>query len=468
MATPVSILVDNMIQFDTTSIDIGVVRVLKDTFTYANPEYYKKKAMGYYVTEKEKFIQAYKMVGGTMLLPRGTIYRFKEILDKHAIAYTFTGQRTTVPCDINYLTNDDSPLTQLQEKYATELSKYTQRILLAPPGMGKTRTILKLISLIKQKTLIVVHTNEILKHWINEITTHTDVKKIGQIGAGKKTIGDITIAMIQTLNNCDDEEWDDINKYFGCVVISEVQHCPAERMFETCNKFKSKYRYGETASRTRKDGKEFLMFDSISSKIVEVPESELHSIKRVLEVEVHMVDIPYFNKQIEDWVFLIGELVKDTDRNTYICNEVIKDANNNHKVLVMSDRKQHCYDLQKLLAERGAKSVVLTSDVKLDDRKPLIKDVAEGDTNIMIATSNLISEGANIPALSCLHLVTPSNNFELTKQKVGRIRRVVDGKNDPVVKDYVDNECNFLKIMAKKRHKYYQKLGFTVKEYDAV
>jgi superfamily II DNA or RNA helicase len=121
-------------------------------------------------------------------------------------------------------------------------------------------------------------------------------------------------------------------------------------------------------------------------------------------------------------------------------------------------------ELGQILNEKGIKTGVFTSKVKIKNRVEIVKDINNGNTKVLVATINLLSEGANIPILSCLHLVTPSNNIELERQKIGRIRRVVEGKKSPVVRDYVDEKNEFLSNMAKSRKKHYKKLNFNVIE----
>ena len=458
----IELIIDNVIRIKENTLG-SLVNILTEKFTYSNQMYYKKKAMGLYVSEKDKVVKTYERKAGWLLLPRGTIAIVKDILKSYNKEYTITDNRTSVPVTIGFK-KAGGDLSEKQEHYSSELAKYSQRLFIAPPGMGKTRTMLQLASKIGQQTMIIVHTSEILKNWIEEANLYTDQKKIGQIGIGKKTIYPITIAMIQTLYNLDEEEWADINSKFGCIIISEAQHTPAPGFSRVVNNFTAKYRFGETASLTRKDGMEFLMYDCISSKIIEMPESELQEIKRSLPVSVEMIRSDIFVDQNTDWVSLVGSITTHVDRNSYIVGEIANDVRDDHVVVVLSDRKQHCLELQTMLKNNGIESIVLISTVPFKTRKALVKKVKNGKIKVILATTGLLSEGANIPILSCLHLVTPSNNFELTKQKVGRIRRICEGKQMPLVKDDVDINNDFLNNMAKNRKKYYHKLGFTVSE----
>jgi len=452
----IKIYVDNVIRIKLQDIKPKLLAIIENKFTYANPQYWKVIRMGFNTNEK-RYIKTYNIISDYLILSRGCITILKEILDSYNIKYRIVDNRVVCPYDNIIFT---SSLYDLQKKSALELALYSQQLFIAPPAAGKTRTMIYLMSLLKQKTIIIVHTSEIFKAWYSELSNSLNKQKIGIIGFGKRNIQPITVAMIQTLMRFKKLEWEKINNNFGCVIVSECQHVPSSMFFNVINRFKAKYRYGETASKTRKDGKQFLMYDCISHRKVEITEEDMKEIKRSLFVIIYFLNCNYFKIKNNDWHFILDKLIKNKKRNELIVSEVIKDVNNDHSVLVLSDRKAHCYILDEMLKQKGINSVVMTSDVKYDDRKKIVDKINSKIIKVLIATSNLISEGANIPILSSLHLVTPSNNFELTKQRIGRIRRIVEGKKEPIVKDYVDEGNEMLLNMKKNRRKYYKKLGF--------
>jgi superfamily II DNA or RNA helicase len=74
-------------------------------------------------------------------------------------------------------------------------------------------------------------------------------------------------------------------------------------------------------------------------------------------------------------------------------------------------------------------------------------------THVVFATYALAKEGLDLPSLNRLILATPQKDFAIVKQSVGRIERNVEGKDQPIAYDIVDNNINFCVGMFKKRKK---------------
>ena len=81
----------------------------------------------------------------------------------------------------------------------------------------------------------------------------------------------------------------------------------------------------------------------------------------------------------------------------------------------------------------------------------MLHQMREGKKKVLIATYTLAKEGLDIPILDRLHLATPNKNRAVIKQSAGRIERSVDGKDTPVIYDYVDVNINYCLGMYKKR-----------------
>ena len=260
------------------------------------------------------------------------------------------------------------------------------------------------------------------------------------------------------------------------IVVSEVHHCAADKTFEAMNKFKSHYRYGESASKTRKDGKQFLFFDAIGNRVHEVSDDEISDENRNLSADVYFVrddSIEYepITDKIDnmDWHNLLDLMIRSDQRNAVIINEIKNDVNNGRICLVLAERKEHCRILHEKLLAKGIKSALLVSGTKdegavsLEGRQEIMIKAQNKEIEVIVATRSLAGESMDIPILSSLHLVNPSNNLQMSKQMVGRIRRVMkEGKPHPVVRDYVDEGCSYLVAIAKKRRNFYKKLGFTI------
>jgi superfamily II DNA or RNA helicase len=82
----------------------------------------------------------------------------------------------------------------------------------------------------------------------------------------------------------------------------------------------------------------------------------------------------------------------------------------------------------------------------------------EGKIRVLVATSQLIGEGFDLPALSNLFLTTPIKFDGRVKQYAGRILRTDPGKKPPTIFDYVDR-TGVLEASFRARKKAYQELG---------
>jgi len=125
-------------------------------------------------------------------------------------------------------------------------------------GRGKTVTAIAKIARLGVKTLVLVHTSDLLSQWVERLQEYLPTAEIGII-KGKKTqvMGkDVVIGSIQSLSNPrKDAEYPlELFKDFGFVIIDECHHIGA-RMFSRCLR-KSAFRYmmGLTATPDREDG----------------------------------------------------------------------------------------------------------------------------------------------------------------------------------------------------------------------
>ena len=91
-------------------------------------------------------------------------------------------------------------------------------------------------------------------------------------------------------------------------------------------------------------------------------------------------------------------------------------------------------------------------------REQAIEDMRTGAKRYLFATYSLAKEGLDIPRLDRLYLTTPQKDYAVIVQSVGRVARVFEGKQQPIVYDYVDNIKSLLKSY-KKRCTSYRKCG---------
>lgn len=213
-----------------------VILELVEQLTRANPEYHKMKALKKPVWDIPRDIEMFIFCEGGIVIPRGCMNLIREVsTDFSEPIISIISRRTkghSIDVELNF--NDTfKNLLVYQKQFISALSLKNNGVGVMPCGSGKSIAGLGLIALKKISALIIVHTSELFDQWYNEIVG--DEKKgvepkltgnftVGQIGRGKKTIGGITIAMIQTLNKYTDEQFKELNKKVGIVMMDECFH----------------------------------------------------------------------------------------------------------------------------------------------------------------------------------------------------------------------------------------------------
>ena len=127
-------------------------------------------------------------------------------------------------------------------------------------------------------------------------------------------------------------------------------------------------------------------------------------------------------------------------------------------VLVLTERREHAQTINKLLQEKGIKSVALTGAMKAAERKSTNEGLLTA--TVVVATGKYVGEGFDLPRLDTLFLAMPIAWKGALAQYAGRIHREVEGKTLVTIHDYVD--CNFpmLQRMYAKRERSYKAMGY--------
>ena len=447
---PIPIRIRNKVQIPL--FDKEKIKQLSAIYTHLNPDFFKMTAMGYYAARD---IKSFEINGTHLILPRGRLREIGEILA--GIDFEIIDERIVVPLTINF--TPIITLTPFQNKAVTDLSVFSQGILVSPTGSGKTYIGLDMIRIKKQNTLILMGRDLLLKQWKTAIKDYLGREMpIGEISGSRKEIKPVTLAMIQSLSNFDDNKFKDLNKRFGMILVEECQHIPASALFRVINKLDAKYRFGLSATEKRKDRREFLLYDTLGTNTVNMDDHYDFGglIRKYKTLETSNFEYNFDN----DFTTMLSSIVGNIERNRFIMNRVIEDAKLENKILVITERVQHAQILYNMISESKYRVILLTGALSVEQKEEIKIKYANNDFDILVATRGIIGEGIDIPILNCLHLVTPSNNFYLLKQMVGRVLRKTNEVKTVYIRDYSDTKCDYLRKIAKKRSNFLKKMGF--------
>lgn len=330
-------------------------------------------------------------------------------------------------------------------------------VLSLAPGQGKTVCALALASHLKLRTLIIVHKEFLANQWRERIMYFCPGATIGRIqGAEFDIHKDFVIGMIQTL--CQRPFPEDAFDSIGFLIVDEAHHIGApafsQCMFTMC----PRHTLGLTATPERKDGLTRLLYWFLGPEFFRVERTG----QRSTQVKVFHYEDPLFTRPPPVTRFdkinmagMINEIVELDPRNQMIV-DVVEDAlEDSRKVLILTDRRDHCLYFYTRFGE--SKSGLYIGGRKESELEEAAKK------QVVIATFQLAHEGLDIPTLDTVVLATPKTDI---KQAIGRIMRETPGKkNDPLIIDIVDHWSVCFAMFAKRR-RVYREIGATCGEPD--
>lgn len=361
-------------------------------------------------------------------------------------------------------------LRQLQEdatnNYLSNITnEYGGGVVCLKCGQGKTVLALNIISILKKKTLVIVHKEFLANQWIERIIQYLPDAKVGKIQGKVFNVEgkDICIAMLQTLSlrEFDLEQF----KSFGLVIIDEVHHLSSQVFSRALLKVNCKYTLGLTATPTRTDGLTHVFLDFLGP-IVYKYSKEKDDINNVI-----IAHIPYYNEN-ESYnkeeltgmgkictSRIINNITEYSPRSNLIVkiiNSLIID--NERNIILLSDRREHLKYLYETLKSLNEE---LKVGFYVGGMKQKLLDNTAVNSQVILSTYSMAAEALDIPKLNCLILSSPKVNIE---QAVGRILRKKHTIN-PLVID-IEDKFSIFPNQYKKRLRFYKSNKYYIKDID--
>ena len=309
--------------------------------------------------------------------------------------------------------------------------EHQQGLIIRPPGTGKTQIALAFSSLCETKVLVLVHTKDILDQWVTAAEKALPGAKIGVIQGTRCEIGDVTIAMVQTLDRRYMSKPSSWWKQWGCVIADEGHHVSAPTWEAIMNKCYAYYRFGFTASLTRADG----MHPTMKFIIGPVIHKMKFKSTVKLEVEPLYTGFRFLYGGPHDWMKLLDALINDEERNRTIAEVINAEIAEGNSVLVLSRRIEHLGNIAQYVE---GPNEILTGSRKRSDRARILDEFRSGDIRCLLATQ-LADEALDVPRLNRVVLTFPGKHEGRIIQQIGRALRTHPDKKDAVIYDCVDD-----------------------------
>jgi len=369
--------------------------------------------------------------------------------------------------------NGGRAITQIDAKHPRGEAPAFGGILEIYCGAGKTVMALKIVSLLKKKTLILVHKEFLMNQWIERIEEFLPGARVGKIQANVCDCEnkDIVIGMIQTMyNKVFDQE---VYSQFGLTIVDEVHRIGSEEFSKTLLKTITPYMLGISATVERKDKLTKLLYMFIGPKI--------HSMLRKQDDIVNVRGIEYttndpeFNEVERDWKgqpkysTMISKICEFGPRRDFIV-KVVRDLvveSPESQIMVLAHNRSLLMYLHEVLAGATVGTETPASGGRAGGEAPATvgfyvggmkqKDLqATESKQVVLATYAMAAEALDIKTLSTLVMATPKTDIT---QSVGRILRMKHA--NPIIVDIIDPHDTF-QNQWKLRKRYYKKCNYKI------
>lgn len=427
----------------------AILKYCEDHLVLDNPDYYVAQKMGRWTGNIEKKLYLYERLGNKIYLPFGELNNVWDIIKNTPYELDFAPTKELqMQGNVN--------LYGYQEKALKTLKNSKFGVLEAPCGSGKTQIGIALIQALGQKALWLTHTKDLLMQSMKRAKQYFD-GDFGTITNGKVDIGeDITFATVQTMTKLDLNQY---AKEWNVIIVDECHRAagtPTKVMqfYKVLSNLKARHKYGLSATLDRVDGLLKSTFSLLGNISYSIDPREVGD--KIMKAKHQMIptDLDDSEKYLEtdgtfNYIKLIDYITNNQDRNVEIVNRIYREPNHHH--LVLTHRVEHIRTLHHLLHSIGVDALMINGKISKDEREHILDQMREGKKKVLIATYTLAKEGLDIPILDRLHLATPNKNRAIVKQSAGRIERSIDGKETPIIYDYVDVNINYCLGMYRKR-----------------
>jgi superfamily II DNA or RNA helicase len=467
----VEVTLGAQLQIPLLGMPSRLITKLKRTASFANPAFYKEQRMRMSSYPPiPRFIFSGTLAPDVLLLPRGCFEKVKAILAESRAIVVIRDDRLG-----NRSINADfkGKLNAIQEKAVAALTRHDMGVLVAPPGSGKTVMGCYLIARRKVTTLVLVHRQPLLDQWSEKLQNFLGLGKreIGILGGSKcRLTGKVDLAMIQSLTRM--ENVHEIAENYAQIIIDEAHHIPAASFEGIMKMLPSRYVVGLTATPYRKDGLQKILFQQCGPARHSIESADGGSLRKTVMFRETGFKLPKSAGVRPAYQEILQLLTMSAERNQQIVTTAMEALTAKRFPVVISDRKNHLELLEQGILHQAAQIpelvnlevVRLDGDVGKRQRQMALKRIEaarnDGRSIIIFATGSLIGEGFDLPALDTLVLATPLSFKGRMIQYAGRLHRVIDGKEDVVVHDFVDVSEPMLMSMYRKRAAAYRNMGY--------
>jgi len=342
-------------------------------------------------------------------------------------------------------------LREYQLEAVSEMESSFRGLINFATGLGKTLTALYAIRKFKKKTLVLCPNASIAENFYKELVDAFGDSRVGFYGGGKKKIKDITVGMVQSVNNNIDKF---VAENLGMVIVDEVHHIPASTFYNIADKLGDVGRvYGLTATDFRADGKDVMITAGVGPVLIK--RDLIWGIENgwLARPKIFIRDVPTLGREFKGDKLknYKAHVLSDSTMNDLIVKDINGFLGRGLSVLCLVNEVAHGEYLSQQTGLKFATGKDKESSTYVEE---LNTEAIPG----LIGTDSKIGEGTDTKNVDVLILA----NFVASKgalwQNLGRGLRIFKGRNNVIVIDYRPLGSSMLSRHADTREGYFREI----------
>jgi superfamily II DNA or RNA helicase len=341
-----------------------------------------------------------------------------------------------------------------QDQAIEQWSEHSFGQIMAPPRSGKTVMLVKLTTMLGVKTLILAHQVDLLKQAYASFYKDEDGNDFTNMAELEETLGRKLVVIAKTrkdllkypivlstyqkfISPAGKKFLEKVKNKFGIVFVDEAHKGSADCFSKVLAKFESRYKCGLTATPTRKDRMEFLTQHIVGPVTSRVDPPQVRP-----RVIIHGTGvIP--QRAYKSWMPAMQFLARNEDRQRKIVRQVVKDVKAGHHVLIPVIFVKQATDLTEAINKAlykafKKKNLAAAFTGRTLNRGGLLTKAKSGKIKVVVGIRSLVQAGINVPLWSCLYEISPISNVPNHTQETARIRTPMEGKLQPLIRHWVD------------------------------
>lgn len=352
-----------------------------------------------------------------------------------------------------------------QKDMVEYLLKNDNGIIQAQPGSGKTVVSIYMIAERKKKTIILVHRDSLADQWKSRFLQYTDVKESDIVRLKSNSYVDdlkkpIIIVTDQTFTSILKRDrttfLEELYKAnIGIFLADEVHTSVGAPTFAECSiHIPSRFVYGLSATPYRYDGNS----DVIKYHLGEIYVPKGRSTTMAAKVTVLLFSYGIMSSKTRSYINWGGQFNKARYLTQLIKSKSLMGISKALLDKLVKDGKEVIF-----VSERIKMIEELYDSLLYSNKSKFIQSAKNDmlDYQITFATPGKIRDGVDCPQKNCLVLTSPIGNID---QMGGRISRIKEGKEQPIVIDMVDIDEPEIYNSLFHRIKFYKDTDLSKKE----